>query len=425
MSSFVASKVPILDAPGKLKNELYYDVDSTTIQEVEVTGVTGRFSQSLSSLNFGSVSQITIPSANFLSATFLHLELPPLLSNQSLSSGWAYSLVRNLSFNWSGANISSLQITGETLRQIAMLESSRSKAEARITRLGGEAIINGPSTKPITSTILLNFPWSNFDYTENGKKKPYDTSLLNGPITISIELYPATRIYGNSSPVPASLKRAEVFTREYVLENRGNSIRSQLMANPDLVYNYPWIHKQSSTVFNLKSLQSNTVDLGQFLNSDLLGISFAVKRKIDQQSGLISAGSPPNSNLSMQCTDIELSYNGQSVYKCPGRSAQLINMLFSDSELGVISDTLISTGFTADQIQSYVYLIPFGSDKNVSFRQMYDNTARYPSETMQLTLTPQNYIPADVTEHDCILEVTYYYSAAGSVKNGVMHLQFS
>lgn len=428
MSQFVANKVPILNAPGKLKNELYYDVDSTTIQEVEVTGVTGRFSQSLTSLNYGSVSQITIPSANFLSTTFLHMELEPLLVNQSVCGGWGYSIIRNVNFNWSGANISSLSLSGESMRQIAILESNRTKAEARVGRIGGEPIAVGPSTKNLTSTLCLALPWSNMDYTENGKKKPYDTSLLNGPITISIELYPASRIFGGTAVLPTSLRRAEVFTREYVLQDRGNSIRGQLMANPDLVYNYPFVHKQSpSIIYNLKSLESNTVDLTSFLNSDLLGISFAVKNKRDLQINGFAAGSPANSNVSVQCTDIELSYNGQSVYKCPGRSAELINMLYSDDQCGVVSDAYITMGtpFVSLPIQSYVYLIPFGSDKNMSFRQMYDNTARYPSESMQLTLTPQNHIGTDLTQYDCILELTYYFSAAGSVKNGVMHLQFS
>ena len=424
-SQFVSSKVPVLNAPGIKRNELYYDVDSTRIQEVTVDGVTGRFSQSLSSLAFGSTSQITIPSANFLSNTYLFVELPPLLANQSLASGWLYALIKSINYQWSGANISSLQLSGESVRQIAILESSRRKAEAMVTTIGGEAIADGPSTKPIYGTIVLPMPWSSSDYTAEGQKKPYDTSLLSGPITISIEMHPASRIYANTGVMPTAMLRGTVFTREYVLEDRGNSIRQDLMKNPDLVYTYPFIHRQSPAVIqNITSGITNTVNLSQFLNSDLLGISFAVKYKKDQFG---TATVPAQPNASLQLSDVELDYNGQSIYKAPGLSAQLINMLYSDTELGVISDALIrnATPWTSDQIQSYVYLIPFGSNKNVSFHSKYDNTSRYPSEQMSLTFTPHNHLPADVTAYECICELTYYFSAAGSVQSGVMTIQLS
>jgi hypothetical protein len=403
---------------------LYYDESSSTVQTVEVDSVVGRYTSSLN-LQFGSTSQVTIPNSNFIDQCFLHIELPAVVGTQTLCAGWEYALLKNISYTLGAANVSQVQITGASVKQINMLDAStREKAEA-MYRLGGEPLVI-PSTQIVSATICIPLPWSSMDYSKGMSLKGFDSSLLNNPIQISISFYGADRIYGNVAALPTAMSKCDFFTRERVLTDKGNSIKRQLMSAPNMLHSYPFIHRQSPSVkYNLTSLATNVIELNEFIDSDLLGIAVEVKYADDQLRGLKGAGSPPNPCASVELLDIDLKFNGQTLYKAQGHSGRLMNMIYAEGELGALADTVVNTGYTEDQITSYIYLIDLSSDKNTTFKDHYDNVSRYGGQSMSLSCYIRNHIATDVVQHPCIAELTYFFSSVAEISNGVANLQFS
>ncbi len=422
-SKYVSQKRVSLNAPGTQKNGLYYSTSDTTVSSVESNTVIGRFSQSLTSLAFGSSSQIIIPNQDFIHQVFLTMRLPDLTANQSLTAGWGFSVIESIQYSIGQANVSQLRLSGKSLLQCLMRECESQEKRSELLRLGGESL-TAANTRPVEATIVLPLPWSAI---AAHQKKPFDTSILNNPIQLQIQLAStAAAIYGGTDPLPTSLVSASVFCRQTVLADRANSIKWDLMKNPNMIYSYPFNHRQSpSSKFNLVSGSVNNVELTEFLESDLLNILFSVQYTEDQVR--TAAGITPNPTASMICTDIELLYNGQTVYKAPAQSARLINMLWDEGSSGAESayiDRTVSP-FTSQQITNYTYQIPFADIKSMIYDGEFCNTGRFSSQTMVLRFTPRNYDPLDVSVHTCEAHFTYIYQAVAEVSNGVVNIQFS
>lgn len=424
VSDFVSSKRVLLSAPGSKINGLYYDEDDTKIQQVTVDQVTGKYQTSLN-LAWGSSSQITIPNQNMIGACYIYGELDPIIANQTLCSQWLSSSIRDITFSWGAANISQISLSGTSIQQIFAL-TGRAKAEA-IAELGGQSYI-AASTLPVTSVIQVPLPWSVVEYLKGEAKKPYDTSLLANPIQIQVSLYDSDRVFGNVGVAPTNFKALKFFTTEQILADRADSLKMSLMRNPSLLYTYPFVHKQTGSVkYNLPSLQKNVVNIQEFLDGDMTNLVFSVKQMDDQKKGLKAGfpNSPPNPAASMRLTNIKLSLNGSTIYECPGDSARLVAMAQSTEEVGVIADAYTNTGYTQDQISNYVYVIDFAMARQLAFSDTFQNTTRFPSQTMQLEFFINNHLPGDVAVHQCQLESTHFYSAVCETGNGVATIQIA
>lgn len=421
MSQFVSQKRVSLNAPGVKKNTLYYDQSESTVSEVESNTVIGRFEQSLTSLAFGSSSQIIIPNQDFINQCILVVTLPDLTADQTLCHGWLFGLIREINYSFGQANVSQLRLSGKSLLQTIMRECETQEKRSELLRLAGESL-TAQNTRPITATIVLPLPWSSV-VADN--KKPFDSSILSNPVQIQITLNSNTSIYGGTDPLPTALSSASVYMRQTVLADRSNSIKMDLLNNPSMIYSYPFNHRQSpSSKFNLVSGSVNNVELTEFLESDLLNILFSVQYTVDQvKAGAIA----PNPNNTLICTDIELLYNGQTVYKAPGQTARLINMLWDEGSSGAEDARIDRTvaPYTSQQVTSYFYQIPFADVKAMIYDGQFCNTGRFSSQTMVLRFTPRNYDPNDVTVHQCQADFTYIYQSVAEISNGVCNIQFS
>ena len=121
--SYVSTTRTDLDAPGFSKSELYYDTKELVVSDVEVNTTIGRFNQSLTSLQFGSTSQIIIPNDSFVYECFLHMVLPAVIANQTLPTGWCYDLIRSVEYSWGQSNVSQLRLDGYSIRHLNMTYS--------------------------------------------------------------------------------------------------------------------------------------------------------------------------------------------------------------------------------------------------------------------------------------------------------------
>lgn len=424
MSQFLSSTRTNLDAPGTQVSDTYYNTEEIIVKAAEMTTHIGRFSQSLSSLAFGSTSQINIPSQDVIHETFLHLVLAPTVVNQTLPRGWAYDLIREISWTWGASNVSNLRLSGKSIRQLAMESACTKEKRSELLVLGGESFNGSSGTVSPEATIIIPLPWSNTQGTD--KPKGFDTSLLSNNITIQITLNDGNKIYGGSATIPTALTAASVFLRQSEFSDRSNSLKADLMRNPSLLYQVPFLHKTSpSPKYNIvmDGVTVNTVELLEFLESDLMNIIFSV-----HNTGLqvASGTNAPTPGASAELLDIELLWNGQTIFKAPGASARLVNMIFDTGASGTDDVALNqTTPWAANALVSYIYTIPFGDMKNINFsgrNGYYDNTGRYTNQTMSLRFKARQITGASGTGE---LHSTYVFSSVCGIQNGVATIQFA
>lgn len=414
---YVSKERVLLDSAGTKKTALYYTKDDIQVADVECDFVTGRYSQSVSSLAWGSTSQFTIPNSDFLSQCILHVELPDLVANQTLPRGWLIAAIKEITYSVGSSNISQIRLSGKSLYHALMVEACTAEQRLELLSLAGEAY-NTLNTKTVEGSVILRLPWSSMSH-----KLPLDTSLLNNPIQISITFHSADRFYGGSAAAPASMVSGKLFTRQGVLTDKSNSLRRDLMNNSDLMYSYPFIHLQSPSTKFLPSIAGEqVVEISEFLNSDLTSIIFSLHYTAAQKNAGTTA---PYPNVGLELTDIQLLYNGQTIYEVPGRSGRLINMLWDEGASWCDDVAFNPVGpYTESPVQSFVYCIPMGDMKSIVFEGKYDNVSRYSTQSFQLRFVPVPVLPTDA-DQAAELHITHTYNAIATFSQGLCNIQYS
>lgn len=423
MSSFLSSSRVDLDSPGTIINDVYYDNKQIVVQDSEVSTHIGRYSQSLTALSFGSTSQIVIPNQDICHEVFIHLELPNIVANQTLARGWGFSAIREVSFTWGQSNVSNLRLSGKSILQLCLESCETKEKRSSVYDLGGQHYGAVTTVNP-AATIILPMPWSN--NCGLTKKKGFDTSILNNPITIQITLNDANKVgYGSTAALPTALVSGKVFLRQSEFADRSNSLKMALAQNPSLMYQYPLYHKYSPSIKNnivMDGVTENVLDLQEFINSDLQGIVFSVHNTGLQTTTGTNAPMP---SFAAQLKDISLVYNGQTLFQLDGFSAELSNILFSPGATGydglIMPQAFPHTATIANDC--YIYTIPFGSMKPINFEYKYDNTGRYSSQTFVLRFKALPIAGGATGVGE--MHSTYIYSGVAAIQNGICTLEFA
>lgn len=410
---FISDKRVQLNAPGTMLTGNYYSRENSQVARAETTWNTGRYTQSLSNLNFGAQSTIVIPNSSLLRNCYLHLRLPAVVADQTLCRGWGYAAIESISYLFGSANVSQLQINGQSNFQAVMLEANTSEKKSELLRLGGQEYLE-PTAGEVEATVCLSLPWSN----QGCCKLPIDTTLLDSPITISIKLADASRLYGGVGARPASFLDSLVILAQGEFLNKDLSLKNELIVNPDLRYNYPFIHKQT----NIVSVDSSAgvpiiINLLSFINADLLAITFGlVKRNfVNDPTG----AQPPNPFAYGEMSNIELTYNGLDMYKAVGKSYKVFNMQDEDGA-SFIKNSRIDAGtvqpFVSNPVDSYITAVNFSQNPAYTFNRKFYNVWRIGNNTLNLQFTPDE-------EGPYFLYTTYYFNGMASI-NGDCQIYF-
>jgi hypothetical protein len=417
---YLSNKHVILSSPGVSYVDNYYSHMNSSTSLVECTYSMGKYNQSLSSLSFGSTSNVSIPNESFLGEVYLNLVLPPLSQNVSLPRGWGYNCINQLSFIFGSSNTSTLSISGQTLWTTICAQCKSSEKRNEFFRLGGDAFLPAAGfvdTQNHYATILLQLPFSTAC-----DKLDFDSSLLTNNIVVTVSLNNASSIFGGTGTKPTSLLSAKMTFRQGDFSNRNNSLRNSLLANPDLMYSYPMIHNQS---FNSPVFQGVTAGNGQcqvnlqgFINSDLLNITFYVVKKNNVTP---VNNSTPNMFLCDNITNISLNYNGIPLYVCDGNSWKVVNMV-GEQESSYFSNIEIASGniapFSSQPYNSYMTYINFSRVQSACWQGNHvANTFRISNQTLNLYFNT-------TTTDDYILYATYMYSGMIECKNGNSFIYF-
>jgi len=426
---FITNKRVLLSAVGERRTTLYYTEKETVVDQVESQCLHGRFETSLN-LFFGTTSNIVIPnSGNFLHHCILHCTLPAVQENEFLPRGWLFSLIKQITWTLGASTQSQLRLDSKTIFQSIMEECKTSEKKSAILALAGQEY-RGASDGPVSATIVLPLPWSSMA-TSDIAKLGIDTGLLTSQLNVQITLNGASSIYGGSATHPTAMEECYFTTREVELSNKHNSLRKELMGNSEMMLAYPFIRKSSPTPKFTTTETDIVLNIQEFLESDLVNLLFSAVLVEDQDN---ANGHAPNPMALLQVENIELLYNGQTLYKLRGNSAKLISMLYDDGSGHIdnsrIARNAIISGVTSVPIESHVYSFPMSVlRKNISYETVYSNVQRFANQSMQLKMkikNPPNLRPEQVgLPQPAIVNFTYCYSAVAELQNGISNIVFA
>ncbi len=294
-----------------------------------------------------------------------------------------------------------------------MIQEMTAERRSEVLRLAGEEILNPTPGINQHAVIQIMLPFSSAGIA----KKPFDTTLLDSPITISVQFNNSDSFYIGTGTRPLGFISAIISTAQGDLQNKSQSLRGALVRQPSMRYSYPFIHSQSipiNVTSNFPLLNINQIT--GFINADLIAISFGYILA-SEFTGTGSA-SPSPFNYA-RVTDVTLDFNGTVMYKAINQDYRLYNM---QDELGAsyVENSVIAPAdtapFTSLPVNSYVIAIDFSQLPSYSFSDRFYNTFRIGNNTMNLSAT----LP---TAGNYFLFLTYHYNGIISV-NGDANIFF-
>lgn len=419
---YLANKRTALSNAGIKMDDLYYSAMNSTVELTECTFNMGRFSTSLSQLQFGGTSQIIIPNSSFCSGIYLSLTVPPVVANQTLPRGWGYAFLKSVSYLFGSSNVSQIDIPQQVLFQTLMMECETSERRSEIMRVGGEEILN-PTTFNPTASVFIPLPFSSICGIK--QKLPFDTSILDNPITLQISIARADEVYGGSGTKPTQFLSGTVLLRQGDLSNKDQSLRGVLMKDPALMYSYPFIHRQQGSntgnVFN-GSINPNppvSVTLQSIINADLVAITFGVVplSKLSNTAGITC----PNPFAYDELSNIRVEFNGLVMYNSPGNIHKLVNLALTKGGSGYYSNSVITDSalapFTSTAQDNYPVFVDFSRVRSACFDGTYSNVWRIGNNTLTLSFNTS-------TTNQYRLFVAYHYNGVVEVQNGQTRIYF-
>lgn len=412
----LSDKRVILSNPGTMFNDIYYSRLNTIQSLSEVTYNTGRYNQSLTSLQFGGTSTIIVPNGSLLSSFYLHLEITPSVSdpNVTLPRGWGIAALRQVSYLMGSSNVPNISLDKHSIFQVLMGQCETAEKRSEMFHLAGEEVIGLTAGVTIYADLIIPLPWS----TAVGQKQklPLPTDLLSNPITVQIGFDSGNAFLGGSGVnKPLAFSVGTAIMRQGDMLNRDAGLRPVMYRDPSLIYGYPFIHFQSNQFpIQITNTSQNVVTLTGFINADLLGISFGVLKDTDAISTASQSVRPFNYQ---ELANVEVLFNGLIMHFSPGRSYKLTNMNSLDGASYVENSSLnnaIVAPFLSSPINTYIMWIDFSRLKCEQFTDHYDNVWRVPNNTITLKFA----CPAGALVDRATVQTTFFYSGIANIRQG-------
>lgn len=419
---YLANKRTALSNAGIKMDDLYYSAMNSMVELSECTFNLGRYTSSLSQLSFGGTSQISIPNSSFYSGVYITFRLPPVVDNQTLPRGWGYAFLKSVSYLFGSSNISQIDLPQHVIFQTLMMECETSERRSSLLSIGGEEILTPTTNNPV-ATIFIPLPFSSI--CGIAAKKPFDSSIIDNPVTLQISLARADEVYGGSGVRPTGFLSAQLLLRMGDLSNKDQSLRNVLMKDPALMYSYPFIHRQQAG--NLGNIIQGSTDpnnrvsisLISIINADLVGISFGLVPLTKLSN--IAGNTCPNPFAYDDLSNITLEFNGLIMYNSPNNLYKLANLALTKGGAGFYSNSVISDGslspFTSNAQDNYVVFIDFSRIRTACFDGTYSNVWRIGNNALTLSFNTS-------TTQQYRIFATYHYNGVLEVQNGQTRIYF-
>jgi hypothetical protein len=162
MMKLLTRKSVHLSSPGNVTaHNLYYDSTSCNVVLAENVQNFGRYSQTLTSLNFGSTAQVTIPNCSFLSGLYLYFQLGAIPANTFVPRGWGLNAIDNISFILGSSNVSQVNINSSTHAQMYLATAETAEKRNLLLRLAGDEIQGAQVGGTVNEAyVQLQLHWS-------------------------------------------------------------------------------------------------------------------------------------------------------------------------------------------------------------------------------------------------------------------------
>jgi hypothetical protein len=252
---------------------------------------------------------LTIPPNNGVQDIVCVFEMPAISANGGLglNRGWAYSLIKQVSFRYGGS--SQYFLSGQQLLQAVLRKAPNGSARDDLLALGGQAVVGSALATAQRGYVWLALPHTT--PTAEGKLPPLPTDLLTQQVQITIELFPVASVFSSASgatgTAPSSLSTAEFQVQQVIFEDQGNALARRVDMTSHAL-SYPVEFTQQEVIVPLPSSasgSSQTISLTGFRSGEVKSIEMWLTADSD------TSGAVKNPFKWYAPTDITMTYAGE------------------------------------------------------------------------------------------------------------------
>lgn len=240
----------------------------------------------------------------------------PITANatcDSLNDYHAYSLIDNIKYTLAGSEMQI--ISGVSLLQMALDGCETQDKKAKLLAISKPRTTNhnlGQAAFEFSGYALIPLPWSQM---KANNKMPLPLHMASEPLELTITLKPKNQVisFGGNAAAAADALLTQLSTAKLLFEY-GKLADAMAYKNPSSDgYKYPMKVAHSHRYQAPSNGGRVEVDLVGFRQAELLEIKFCV----------INQNVANSSNAGDEVKNIELNFNGQTIYKAEGESQEL------------------------------------------------------------------------------------------------------
>lgn len=329
--------------PGEIVDTFYYGETNSEKQAYPCV-VNNRFRQQFTNLQ-GGTSQFVISPNQGVSDIVLYFKMPSAgggvtYTNATLPNFWGYSAIRQVSIRYGSS--AQYFFSGSQIFLQNIFDCDDSLKRQTMLNLGGSAL----ATTDISGAeayVYLNLPHNS--PRANGKPLPFSSDLLVQPIIITVELqnigdttgaglFRPVFDAGAMSGLPSALSQAQLQVKQEMLTDSADLLARRVDMNSH-GYTFPlkYFPQQEVTinagVGSTSSSNKVSVNLTGFRAGEVRNILLWLTNSVDDAvDGPLAWEAPKN---------VELTYNGEIFYHSDSDSAQMWNLLETDTQYLVSS----------------------------------------------------------------------------------------
>lgn len=441
MESSLSESVQQLVRPGKCV-DVYYPDPQTAEKQCFRTTINTRYTQDFTNLG-GGTSVFTIPPNNGVQDIVVSMTLPALsafpagsAAGYNLCRGWAYALIKQISFRYGGS--SQYFLTGQQVLQTALSMASDSGSRDALLTLGGNIALGnaGFTASPASGYVWLPLP--HCIPSAEGKLPPLPSDLLTQQIQVTVELFPLSKIFSlgtgaTLSGIPASLSAAKFQVQQVILENQGDALARRVDMTSHAL-SYPINFRQQEVTIQLNGGQSLNPGASQVVT--LTGFRQGECREIHAWLTADSVNTPTPATPGAGSTviqnpfawyalnDVEMTYAGEVYSRFDANSGQLWNLIngripaqVNDALLTGAGGTVSAPNPTADSWS----VLPFAQSYDApTAHSMYMAGKSITNGLVNLKFT----IPPTAPASTYTLHISYVYNAVLTFSQGTCDYVF-
>lgn len=316
--------------------------------------------------------QVELPQGPLLSHAMICLKISKdaLPKFAYLRQGWGYRCIRNYEIRTGGQT--NLRIYGRQLQLKALADCETSEKRERMLELGGQEYNGDPDTIPegvdsLVAYVHVYLPFSNLSA---AKYLPYDTGILNKPISLHFEFEDAKNVFSyakDNVPTLAPALPTQFLENYFMVQTSlmalgpGESIRPDVGPNGDAQYNYGWIYpseftSQEFTGAPKSAGRTHSVRLESFPNGSLQSIDLFLERTtlgvLDGGVDIPLSDCPNNEIVYEDMRGVELRYGGQVIYRSDDESHKLMALseYTTSNQFDVSFPNMGTAALTGDEV---------------------------------------------------------------------------